>query len=355
MPKNNCFSARIAKVGLGMNQYKGNGNDQQLYLQLFNSNSWSINRKSGIKFIPSTGLGIVGNIQPEIIPSIFENDSFADGLIQRILFVYQPPPMKFNRDSISNLALWNNLVDWCYEIPITTDELGFVVPKILKLEGKALDTYETFYNEYGSLAAILPTRYRGFISKLFLYCLKFAGILHVIEGFKNKVFPDAISERTVINAVELTKFYFGQISLILKLYEKGKVKSLDESQKKLTQILHSLQGEVESGMLKLGKIVDRYNEGLPANFQLTSEKVASIFNNALGLVTQKSTGNHSYLIWEDEKLKKLFKQTVTTVTQKAEKQEKAVTEVTVVTDDSGKNSGNVSTEPIDLDALEVEL
>ena len=200
-----------------------------------------------------------------------------------------------------------------------------------------MDTYETFYNEYGSLAAILPSRYRGFISKLFLYCLKFAGILHVIEGFKNKVFPDAISERTVINAVELTKFYFGQISLILKLYEKSNAKPHNEFPKKLIQILYSLQGEVENGMLRLGKIVDRYNEGLPVNFHLTPEKVASILKNELGLVTQKSTGNHSYLIWEDEKLKKYFKQTVTTVTQKAEKQEKAVTEVTVVTDDSEEN------------------
>ena len=170
---------------LGMNQYKSSGNDRQAYLQLFNSNSWAINRKSGVKFIPSTGLGIIGNIQPEIIPLIFENESFADGLVQRILFVYpDTPPMKFCRESVKDLSVWNDLVNWCYQIPITTDEYGFVVPKILKLEGKALDTYETFYNEYGSLATILPSRYRGFISKLFLYCLKFA-VLHVVEGFKS--------------------------------------------------------------------------------------------------------------------------------------------------------------------------
>lgn len=327
---------------LGMNQYKSSGNDRQLYLQLFNASTWAINRKSGVKFIPSTGLGIIGNIQPETIPLVFRQETFMDGLIQRLLFVYpNTPPMKFSRESIGDLLLWNDLVDWCYQIPITTDESGFVVPKILKLEGTALDIYETFYNECGNLAAVLPTPYRGFISKLFLYCLKFAGVLHVIAGFKEGAFSGVISEKTVTDAVSLTKFYLGQISLILKLYRKGTLKPLNEFQNKLIQILYSLQGKVKNGMLRLEKIVDGYNEGLPVHFHLTPEKVATILKNELGLFTQKSTGNHSYLIWEDEKLKKYFKQTVTTITQIVEKQKTAVTEVTVVTDDSRKISEEI--------------
>ncbi|MBM2833775.1 MAG: ZnF protein [Candidatus Brocadiaceae bacterium] len=314
----------------GMNQYKKVGNDKQLYLELYNSGSWSINRKSGVKFIPSTGLGIVGNIQPEIIPSMFENESFADGLIQRIVFVYpDTSPMKYCRDSVKDLSGWNALIDWCYEIPITTDESGFVTPKVLRLEGKALDTYENFYNEYGRLATILPSRYKGFISKLFLYCLKFAGVLHVVEGFESKEILETIPEKTITNAVALTKFYFGQIRLILKLYDKGKAKPLNESQKKFIQILHKLQGEVENGKLLLEKIVDCYNDRIPAAFQLTPGKVSNILKNEMGLTTQKSTGNHSYLIWEYEKIKKYFNQTVTSVTsvtQKADEQEMAATE-----------------------------
>lgn len=261
--------------------------------------------------------------------------------------------MKFCRESVNDLSLWSDLVNWCYRIPITTDELGFVVPKVLRLEGKTLDAYENFYNEYGNLATILPMRYRGFISKLFLYCLKFAGILHVIDGFREGAFSNTIPEKTITNAVALTKFYFGQISLILKLYEKSKKKTLNELQIKLIHILHNLQGKVENGMLKLEKIVDGYNNGLPENFRLTSEKVSGILKNELGLVTQKSTGNHSYLIWEDEKMKKYFKLTVTTVTQKAEKQETAVTEVAVVTDDSGENLKN--NEVFDFSGVDFEV
>ena len=76
-------------------------------------------------------------------------------------------------------------------------------------------------------------------------------------------------------------------------------------------------------MLRLEKIVVRYNEGLPVSFQLTSEKVSTILNKELFLSTKRTTGNYSYLVWEDEKLKKYFKQTLTTLTtltQKAEKQ-----------------------------------
>ncbi len=176
-------------------------------------------------------------------------------------------------------------------------------------------------------AEVLPVRYRGFISKLFLYCLKFSGILHVIQGFGSGDISNNINEKTVTDAVALTKFYFGQISLILRLYKKG-TKPFTELQEKVIQILHKLQGEVENGMLRLEKIVDCYNDELPEKFQLTPERVSNILNNEIGLATQKSTGNHSYLIWEDEKMKKYFKQTVTTLT---EKQDERVTEVTGVT------------------------
>lgn len=320
---------------LGMNQYKGNGNDRQAYLQLFNSGDWSINRKSGVKFIPSTGLGIIGNIQPETIPLIFSKESLDDGLIQRLLFVYPgTQPMKFNRNTVDNLYLWDDILGWCYKLPIATDDNGFVIPKILRIEGEALDTYEAFYNEYGALATILPARYRGFVSKLFLYCLKFAGILHVVQGYGSDL-GGTITETTVADAIKLTKFYFGQISLILKLYERN-AKTFGESQNRLIHTLYSLRGNVDKGMLLLETIVDKFNEGLPANFQLTSEKIASILRNELGLTTQKAAGNYSYLIWENEKIKKLFKTTVTTVTTVTEKAEKrdGVTEVTEVTDGS---------------------
>ncbi len=303
----------LASWLLGMNQYKGNGNDRQAYLQLFNAGDWSINRKSGVKFIPSTGLGIIGNIQPETIPLVFGKESLDDGLIQRLLFVCpDTQPMKFNRNTVGNLYLWNDILSWCYQLPIATDDNGFVIPKILRIEGAALDTYEAFYNEYGTLATILPARYRGFISKLFLYCLKFAGILHVLQGYGSNL-GGIVAESVVTDAIKLTKFYFGQISLILKLYERN-AKTFGESQNRLIHTLYNLRGNVDRGVLLLETIVDEFNEGLPVSFQLTSEKIASILRNELGLTTKRGAGNYSYLEWEDEKMKKYFKTSLTSLT-----------------------------------------
>ncbi|GEM_PF-1816978 len=302
----------LASWLLSMNQYKSSGNDRQSYLQLFNSGSWSINRKSGVKFLPSTGLGIVGNIQPETIPLVFGKASLDDGLIQRLLFVYPDmQPMKFNRNTINNLYLWEDILAWCYQLPMTTDDNGFVIPRTLRIEGTALDTYEHFYNEYGAIATILPARYRGFISKLFIYCLKFAGILHVVQGYGSDLGGN-IAESVVTDAIKLTKFYFGQISLILKLYERKK--TIGESQNRLIHVLCDLRGDVDKGMLRLETIVDRFNDGLPGNYQLTPERIANILRNVLGLTTQRTTNNYSCLVWDDEKLKKLFKATLTTST-----------------------------------------
>ena len=323
----------------GMDQYRsGKGSDRQLYLQLFNSGSWSINRRSGVRYVPQTGLSIIGNLTPEAIPALFGGASLSDGLLQRFVFaIPETEPMRFRRESITGLEVWNDMVDFCYSLPITTNELGFVVPKVLRIQGKSLDIFEDFYNVYGKIASVLPVEYRGFISKLYLYCLKFAGVLHTIRAYRGGDIPGSVGEKTMLDAVVLIKFYFGQIHTVLRLMKGGKESALGGAHKRVIQTLHDLQGEVKNGMLKLSKIVDRYNEGLPANFQITSQKIASILRNDLGLDTRKGTGNLSSLLWEDEKLEKYFKRNVTNITPGAKNREK-VTLGTLATAASEENS-----------------
>lgn len=298
----------LSSLILGMNQYKGGGNDKQHYLELSNCNSWKINRKSGSRFIPNTGTAIVGGIQPEVVPLVFGDNSFRDGFIHRFIFVCPDVrPMKFNRNCLrqDDCNYWENLIHWCYNIPLVVGEDGFVKSEIIRLNEEALGIWELFYDECGQLLTVMPLKIQGFIPKLILYSLKFMGILHVIKKYHNNAVPDVIDREITDNSIKLAKYFFGQVGKLLKLYEKRDARK--EYHTRIIHAIHSLQSETTNGKLELQKILDKYNYLLPKELHLTSVGLSSILRNELGLNTKISTGGYSFLIWEEQKLKKLFK------------------------------------------------
>ena len=82
-----------------------------------------------------------------------------------------------------------------------------------------------------------------------------------------------------------------------------------------------LKNEVKTARLPLSKIVELFNRDLQENLKHTSEGITSLLKD-FNLDTKKGTGNKSELIWETEKINKLFTKipvtSVTTVTQKAD-------------------------------------
>lgn len=298
-----------------MDQYKGKGNDRQHFLDLFNCNSWKIDRKGKHRFLPNVGMGIIGGIQPMVLTEVFGNDSFHDGFVHRFIFVCpEYRPLRFNRKSIdeTEMTYWEDLLYWCFGISLEFNDAGFVKSKILSLNDEALSLWEKFYNEYGQLATILPMKVSGFIPKLYLYSLKFAGLLHILDSFSKKHIVPIINEKTLQDAIRLTKYYLGQVGGVLKLY--GQKKGLNEQHKRIVDVIRNLQGEVTNGKVELSKLVEEYNQGLPIHSHLTPEKMSNVLNNELRLTTKRSTGNYSCLVWEDEKMKNLFRTTLTTLT-----------------------------------------
>ena len=180
----------LSGLVLSMNQYKnGKGSDRQHILELFNCDPWKIDRKSGSKYIPNTGASIVGGLQPQIMPKIFDQDSFNDGLLPRFLFVNAgSKPQHFSRIGISDadFVYWYDLITFCLDIPLTQNSEGYVEPKFLILSDDALNLWESFFNEYHELASFLPNRVKVFVPKLITYSLKLTGILHILKSFELK-------------------------------------------------------------------------------------------------------------------------------------------------------------------------
>ncbi len=298
----------------GLNQYKsGKGNDRQHLLELFNGDPWKIDRKTGSRCIPNTGAAIIGGLQPQIMPKVFGHDSFDDGLLPRFLFVTASnKTQRFNRQGVTNddLAFWYDLIEYCYEIPLKINPEGYVEPLLLIFSDDALNLWEGFYNEFHAIKEFLPNRVRVFIPKLITYSLKLAGILHVLKGFKSGDIGRVISEDTINDAIQLTRFYAGQVAKIVRQYNKSEPE-INEYENIIIRALMNLQGEVKNLKLPLGRITEVVNTMLPEKLKFEDNKnIGSILRN-LRLQTQKSTGGVYFLLWDDVKVKNLLKRTST--------------------------------------------
>jgi hypothetical protein len=304
----------LAGLILGLNQYKGKqGNDREHILELFNCKPWKINRKLGCKIINSTGATIIGGIQTNILPRVFKSDAFQDGLLPRFLLLQlDDGSKKFTRQGVrkEDMANWNSLIVKCYEIPIDLDENEFVKPIILRLNDKAMDIWEGFYNDFYELRPFLTDRAKAFIPKLITYSLKFAGILHTVKMItEEKIICAKIDEEVISAAIKLTHFFAGQAVKIFKLYEPEQ-ETFNEHAKRMINTLHTLRQEIKNGRLLLARIRETYNEGLSEKCQLESKSIASLLKSELTLQTRKGTDNDTFLIWEEEKIEELFRRVI---------------------------------------------
>lgn len=310
------YQDELSGLILGLNQYKssGTGNDRQHYLELFDCQSWKIDRKSGTSFIPNTGASIVGSIQPRIMPRVFSAESFDDGLLPRFTFINTDDgPLKFSRQGINpeDIVYWENLIQRCYAMDLLLDKDGFVRPNVLTMGSQGQDCFEAFYNEYGAIMPFLSDRAKVFIPKLLIYGLKFMGVLHVLNAFCDKKVIDVIDvtvclrKEIIDNAIVLTRYFAGQAVRMLGLYSPCGQK-FNEFELTLIKSLFELKHTVVNGELLLSKLVDAFNSSLPNNLKHTPEKVSSLLRRGLGLSTTKGAGNSTYLIWEKDKIENLF-------------------------------------------------
>ncbi len=307
------YRDELAGLILGMDQYKKNkGNDRQHILELWDAREWKIDRKTEKKFIPNTGVGLLGGIQTKKLPDIFNLEAFDDGLFPRFLPLNaENKPSKFNRHTISTESLnwWKELLDWCYSKKVTFDSNGYINTEILKYSDEAVDTFEEFYNKYKEYEVLTSGKLRAFIPKLIAYSIRIAGVLHVIESFVNdKPIDGPINKDTVTNAIELTKFFAGQVVKVLKLYDKSG-EMLNEQQKRLIEVLHKLEDKVKNGRLLFSIITEMFNKELPEQLQIDNNKViGSMLRDGLDLSTERRGGRY-YLVWELDKIKKLLLKT----------------------------------------------
>lgn len=297
----------------GMNQYKARGNDRQFYLSLFDGIPWKIDRKKADpEFIPNPLAAILGGIQPRVLTRVFNDGAFDDGLLPRFLMVHcDDGPMKFSRKALSGEIIkpWEVMIERCFRVPLSFGEDGFIDRRILTFDDPALTLWANFHDDLGIIQPFLPEKARVFIPKFITYSLKLTGLLHAIQELSEDGgghIRGTIREDTAAAGISLTRFFAGQAVKALSLYGKDH-RETDGRLTRMIETLRKLESQVKGGHLPLNLIRDTYNEGLPGILTLTPDNrgLGAILRD-MGLKTVRIHGGFYHLIWDQDRIGKIF-------------------------------------------------
>ena len=283
-------------AGWFKNHDKYKGGDKERYLNLWSCSPWLRDRVKSSQFIRNTGLSLLGGIQPRVLPNVFQDDSFINGIFPRFLLttlVAQPYSKLVITDE--GMSEWNNLIRDCYCMPLQKDGDN-IHYRVIKFSPGAHDIFADFSNE-------LKEKRQGllevFVPKLISYTVRISGILHILRGTKDK----DINVDVIRDSINLIFYFFGQVKDVLALYGE-KSSQYSEQEIRLISILKLLEEKVADGLLSVDNITQEFNKGRQDRLCLDNQKIAYRLID-LGFRTRRTRG-YSYLVWEQKVVEKLF-------------------------------------------------
>ena len=224
------------------NRYRSSGGDMEQWLSIWSNQCITVNRKTqdDIIFIKDPFVGVVGGLQPGILPRLFGGNMMDNGFFYRILFVNNPDEGK--------PLLWKT-----EDMPSNADEeLRNLIYKVLDAQGffsgeekneeyhfseSAWNIIVNWQNEHeNQIANEEPECNIVIFRKIQTYCLRFCLIIHAMREAVGEIDPNCvIDEKTAASATVLTDYFYETSKMAYDLIATG-----DVDNKKLFTLLNNL-------------------------------------------------------------------------------------------------------------------
>ena len=203
-----------------MNQYKGGkGDDREHYLSLWSGSDIKVNRvRDGGEplFIPKPFVAVTGNIPPDILPTLEDEEGNEDGFIHRVLMIYpdaqDPAEWTWTGISHETKAAYADVFDRLYNLkPIVVN--GEMKPKILHLTAAAKQWWEEWHSIHirEMKDPDFPRRLRGPWAKMPNQLARIALILHMTRVVCGQAEDNEVDEISLNRAVQLVKYFKSHI------------------------------------------------------------------------------------------------------------------------------------------------
>jgi hypothetical protein len=175
-----------------MNQYRGGrGSDRQWHMFAWAGKPITVDRKgdgdNNRVRVPHPFLGIVGNIVPEMVTALCDEQGRRDGFPDRFLFAYPDPVPKADwceegmPDDVA--AGWADIVRRLYAREMRVDDRGREVPHVVRLSAEGKAAWKEMINAHRAeqRPSGFPPSFFGPWKKLEEYLGRIALILHMLD------------------------------------------------------------------------------------------------------------------------------------------------------------------------------
>ena len=230
------------------NKYNGGGGDLEQWLSLWSGVPISVNRKTqdDIIFIPDPFVGVIGGLQPGVMPKLFGGEKMDNGFFYRLLFV--------SNSSDGEPLLWKDFdlpsgleKDWERLIFQILEDGGFfqdeMIRKDYSFSGEAWSSLQNWQNSIESKNAEYEPEYKTSIfRKIQDYCLRFCLIIHTMREVTGEIQPSpVIDEKTAIFATVAANYFYEESQVAYEIVETGGI-----NHDKFFMLLNGLNDEFTS-------------------------------------------------------------------------------------------------------------
>ena len=293
----------LAGLFNSFNQYKGGkGSDLEQFISLFDCKSLKVDRKTGSDMCSESGVAVIGGIQPDRLPHVFNDKMHQNGLAYRFLpMMLDIPPHELTDNDVSeqNEAEWSNIIKWVYAIPAPAEaDTRRLIRNNLSIKADSWDALKIFFDEISKLRPFMPKRFKGYLPKLKTYCLKFMAVIHLLKCYQKGTLTLTVQKSSVEGAIALTRYFAGQ-AMKLTLGTTTNTHN-DPYSDFFRKALISLKDEFSNGKILLKRVRDCTNELLPESLKLgIKDKKLGTWLRAQGLEVKEGTANKTYVLWND--------------------------------------------------------
>lgn len=212
-------------------QYK-KGGDQQLYLELFNGGTLTVDRKTSEPIrVEKTNVNIIGGMQPSLIKKMAGNNRSEDGFLSRFLFVYPNnlKPNLFTGNSIkeSNVKNYESLISNLFDLE----------DQVLQVDSSGIEIYKEWQHSKSS-EAFQDDLETIIQAKLETYVWRLALIIEMIQQATESNYSNTISNQSLNKGIKLIEYFrFNALKVYNKMLINNPLEGLEKNKYELYQEL----------------------------------------------------------------------------------------------------------------------
>ena len=287
-----CILDELSSFISSQNQYKSKGSDRESWLCLHDGRTARIVRAGKSLTLSGSRVSIFGGVQPGIWRKSFSGEEgevyLIDGTIFRFLPTYGGSgfyPLTEESWSDANRMGWENTLSNAMRWADIQTEANTTKNLILSEEARGifLDWRNGLFQQMDDF----PNPVRGFIPKIVGYCLRFAGILYLMDVFSKGEKPGSVlNPEDIKKGMRVSEFYLGHILEAMKALSSEDAELPFERTDQVIHVartLEALQCDVDKGLLATGHIHEAFNKTCSNGLEVKTAKLMGSILRGCGL------------------------------------------------------------------------